>query len=88
MASMYSKHRYDELAAEEEQLVTKKDDHTPGLAQARPSKTTKLISQVLQLALIFSLGINVYLGIRTLTTRHMPHQMFCESHARLLVYRL
>lgn len=77
MASTYYQSPYDDLAAEEEQLVVEKDDYTTRLPiQAR--KSCSLLHWLVRLTLVLSIAINVYLVVRARTFRVETHQMFCR----------
>jgi len=77
MAFNYYRASYDNLSAEEEQLVVEKDDYTTRLP-VQAKKHSSLVSWLLWLALVVSIAANLYLLIKSQTRETVAHQMFCK----------
>ena len=76
--TFYVKPVYDELAAEEEQLMSDKNEYfTRTPIQAH--KPSRVIFWVLRLAIAASVATNLYLLIKARISSLPSHQLFCMS---------
>jgi hypothetical protein len=87
MASSYSKYSFDELDAEEEDLVTEKEDFG-SRSPIRRERPSQLIWWIVGAALVVSIGTNASLWWNSRTSSPAAHQMFCESTVEPVVDRI